>query len=222
MAPPPQIRDYPLFEVEEPPYFRWRSHLFIICYQISAVVPSTLVMSHGCIIKIPYLRWRSSFYLELLTCRSHQTPCKGRRSTTTTWEGGALGGEVGRKEPAVTEQLAAQVGAHPSHPAVRPHLFNLHLCCTGWCPSKPPCCATSSLQSSSLLHSVDMPVESRAEPKLPKKTWVLRGDQDGGSSGHLLGRRRAQVWEKATGDLHTVFGETFPQAFTRIVKEKVF
>ena len=57
-----------------------------------------------------------------------------------------------------------------------------------------------------------------------QKTWVLRGDQDGGSSGHLLGRRRAQVWEKATGDLHTIsiFKETFPQAFTRIVKAKVF
>ena len=86
---------------------RWRSHLFIICYQISAVVPSTLVMSHGGIIKIPYLRWRSSFYLELLTCRSHQTPCKGRRSTTTTWEGGALGGEGGRKEPATTINAGA-------------------------------------------------------------------------------------------------------------------
>ena len=54
------------------------------------------------------------------------------------------------------------------------------------------------------------------------KTWVLRGDQDGGSSGHLMGRRRPQVSEKATGDLHTVLGETFPQAFSRIVKAKVF
>ena len=38
----------------------------MICYQISAVVPSTLVMSHGGIIKIPYLRWRSSFIYNLL------------------------------------------------------------------------------------------------------------------------------------------------------------
>ena len=57
-----------------------------------------------------------------------------------------------------------------------------------------------------------------------QKTWVLRVDQDGGSSGHPLGGRRAQVWEKATGDFltATLFGETFPQAFTRIVKAKVF
>ena len=55
-----------------------------------------------------------------------------------------------------------------------------------------------------------------------KKTWVLRGDQDGGSSGHLLCRRRKQVREKATGDLQTIFRETFPQVFTQIVKVKVF
>ena len=37
--------------------------------------------------------------------RTHQTPCKGRRSTTTTWEGGALGGvEAGRSQrPATTK-----------------------------------------------------------------------------------------------------------------------
>ena len=39
----------------------------------------------------------------------------------------------------------------------------------GWCPSKPSCCATTSLQSSSLLNSVEALVESRAEPKLLKK-----------------------------------------------------
>ena len=39
--------------------------------------------------------------------RTHQTPCKGRRSTTTTWEGGALGGEGGRKEPATTINAGA-------------------------------------------------------------------------------------------------------------------
>ena len=100
------------------------------------------------------------------------------------------------------DELATQVGAHPSHPAVQRPLFNLHHCSTVW----------MRLWS----------VESRAEPILLKKTWLLRGDQDGGSSGHLLCRRNKQVREKAIGDLQTIFRETFPQAFTRIVKAKVF
>ena len=38
--------------------------------------------------------------------RTHQTPCKGRRSTTTTWEGGALGGvEEGRSQRPVTTNI---------------------------------------------------------------------------------------------------------------------
>ena len=40
---------------------RWWSHSFIICYQISADLPSALVVAGGPIIKIPYLRWWSSF-----------------------------------------------------------------------------------------------------------------------------------------------------------------
>ena len=39
--------------------------------------------------------------------RSHQTPCKGRRSARTTWEGGALGGVGGRKEPATSNTAGA-------------------------------------------------------------------------------------------------------------------
>ena len=33
------------------------------------------------------------------------------------------------------------------------------------------------------------------------KILSIEGDQDGGSGGHLLGRRQEQVREKATGDL---------------------
>ena len=40
---------------------RWWSHLFIICYQIRADLPSDLVVAGGGIMKIPYLRWWSSF-----------------------------------------------------------------------------------------------------------------------------------------------------------------
>ena len=42
---------------------------------------------------------------------------------------------------------------------------------------------------------------TRAEPKILKKSWNLRSDQDGGSGGHLSGQRRVQVSEEATGDL---------------------
>ena len=43
------------------PYLRWWSQLFIICYQISADLPSALVVAGGDIMKIPYLRRWSSF-----------------------------------------------------------------------------------------------------------------------------------------------------------------
>ena len=48
--------------------------------------------------------------------RSHQTPCKGRRSARTTWEGGALGGVGGRKEPATSNTAGASswLVAHPA------------------------------------------------------------------------------------------------------------
>ena len=59
--------------------------------------------------------------------RTHQTPCEGRRSTTTTWEGGALGGkEAGRNQrpqlcnfSSVFLIFATQVGHHPSQPALQ-------------------------------------------------------------------------------------------------------
>ena len=53
---------------------------------------------------------------------------------------------------------------------------------------------------------------------------MSRGDQDGGSGGHLLGSRQGQVREEATGDLQDLFFDkkNFPQAFTQSVKVKVF
>ena len=117
-----------------------------------------------------------------------------------TWEGGALGGEGGRKEPAVREQLATQVGAHPRHPASCDLISSIFIIATQECGRAGG---------------------EQGGAQTSQKTWVLRVDQDGGSSGHLLGRRRKQVREKATGDLQTVFGKTFPQAFTRILKSKV-
>ena len=38
-----------------------------------------------------------------------------------------------------------------------------------------------------------------------KRILSIEGDQDGGSGGHLLGRRQEQVREKATGDLLLLF-----------------
>ena len=61
----------------------------------------------------------------------HQTPWKGRRSITTTWEGGALGGE----EEGRTQR-------QPSSSLLEPVI--------GWSPSKPACSATLSSTSSSL------------------------------------------------------------------------
>ena len=51
---------------------------------------------------------------------------------------------------------------------------------------------------------------------------MLRGDQDGGSGGHLLGSRQGQVREEATGDLKDFLIKFPSKAFTPSVKVKVF
>ena len=64
---------------------------------------------------------------------------------------------------------------------------------------------------------------TRAEPKILKKSWRLRSDQDGGSGGHLLGQRWMQVREKATGDLLVFIFVKIPlQLSLFFVKVKVF
>ena len=48
-----------------------------------------------------------------------------------------------------------------------------------------------------------------------QNSWRLRSDHDGGSGGHLLGQRRMQVREKATGDLLVfILVKNSPSAFT--------
>ena len=64
--------------------------------------------------------------------------------------------------------------------------------------------------------------KERAEPIFSKKSWVSRGDQDGGSGGHLLGSRQGQVREEATGDLKDFLIKFPSKAFTPSVKVKVF
>ena len=51
---------------------------------------------------------------------------------------------------------------------------------------------------------------------------MSRGDQDGGSGGHLLGSRQGQVREEATGDLKDFLIKFPSKAFTPSVKVKVF
>ena len=162
--------------------------------------------------------------------RSHQTPCKGRRSARTTWEGGALGGVGGRKEPATSNTAGASswwggvckarrrrggakggLGNQTGHDggggdwSVRcGHPFKQHLGGGSTC----------SHSSSS----------TRAEPIILKNSWRLRSDQDGGSGGHRSGQRRVQVREKATGDLLVlVFVKKIPLKLSFFfVKGKVF
>ena len=64
---------------------------------------------------------------------------------------------------------------------------------------------------------------TRAEPKILKNSWRLRSDHDGGSGGHLLGQRRMQVREKATGDLLVfILVKNSPSAFTFFCESESF
>ena len=143
-----------------------------------------------------------------LKWRSHQTPCKGRRSARTTWEGGALGGEGGRKEPATSNIAGAS------------SWWGSSIQCGG-IPRMMAGCGTPFQTTSrrgvdllSFFHITrwdtfpnNIKEGSRPVVILPhhqggaqnsQKSWKQRSDQDGGSGGHLLGQGREQVREKAT------------------------
>ena len=117
--------------------------------------------------------------------RTHQTPCNGRRSTTTTWEGGALGGvEEGRSQRSPTMLKPVLGGVHSPSVVAPPECWPAEgeavsgrlWATTGWCPSKPACSVALII----LPHLCN----NRAEPQAPPKH---RGYQDGGYGGHLIG-----------------------------------
>ena len=83
--------------------------------------------------------------------RSHQTPCKGRRSARTTWEGGALGGVGGRKEPATSNTAGA----------------------SSWWGSSIQCGGTPRMMAGCALGGVGFVKQGGGEEE-PKEVWGTR------------------------------------------------
>ena len=93
--------------------------------------------------------------------RTHQTPCNGRRSTTMTWEGGALGGvEEGRSQRSPTMLEPVLGGVHSPSAVAPPRMMAGTVHCgrsgRGWLPIK------ASLQCDSLQSTSSS--QLRAEP----------------------------------------------------------
>ena len=126
--------------------------------------------------------------------------------------------EVWGAGPAMTvvEVTGAWVGGHP----FKQHLGGGSTCSqssssTRWAPIR-----TTSRRGVDLF-SFFLICQGGAQDS--QNSWRLRSDHDGGSGGHLLGQRRMQVREKATGDLLVfILVKNSPSAFTFVWKWKFF
>ena len=104
--------------------------------------------------------------------------------------------EVWGAGPAMTvvEVTGAWVGGHP---------FKQHLGGGSTCSQSSSSTRWAPIQTTSRrgvdLFSFFLICQGGAQDS--QNSWRLRSDHDGGSGGHLLGQRRMQVREKATGDL---------------------